>query len=501
MSTTPLHRPHHHPPHHSTSLPRGCCCCCLLFIITFFPLPIASATADLNSDRQALLDFSAAVPHPLSRKLNWNTNSSLCTSWAGVTCSTHPARVVALRIPAAGFYGSIPPSTLGRLDALSSLSLRSNRLYGPLPPDILSLPSLRYLYFQHNNFSGDIPSSFSSHLNSLDLSFNSFTGNIPAALNNLTHLAALNLQNNSLTGPIPDLSALSGLQQLNLSNNKLNCSIPPSLQRFPASSFHGNPLCGTPLSQCPSVVSFSPSPAPLPYPPSPSSFENSPYSPATLPSSPAAAPFHKKRIVKAKLSTGSTVAIAVASSAVLFLLVFISRQLCCTKKKDENQVGKSTPINNRGGGGGGGIEKSGRHNRAPLEDENSKLVFLSPGLGVSTTTSTTLDNNFDLDDLLRASAEVLGKGTYGTTYKAILDEGTTVAVKRLKQVVVGKREFEQHMQNVGRLNGHPNVVPLRAYYYSKDEKLLLYDYAPFGNLSTLLHGKISPHLILSLNVT
>lgn len=194
--------------------------------------------------------------------------------------------------------------------------------------------------------------------------------------------------------------------------------------------------------------------------------------------------------MKAKLSTGSTVAIAVASSAVLFLLVFLSRVLRCTKKKEENQVGKSTTIYNRGGGGG--IEKSGRHNRSPLEDESSKLVFLSPGLGVSTTTtttSTTLDNNFDLDDLLRASAEVLGKGTYGTTYKAILEEGTTVAVKRLKQVVVGKREFEQHMQNVGRLNRHPNVVPLRAYYYSKDEKLLVYDYAPFGNLSTLLHGK------------
>ena len=35
---------------------------------------------------------------------------------------------------------------------------------------------------------------------------------------------------------------------------------------------------------------------------------------------------------------------------------------------------------------------------------------------------------------------------------------------------------------------NPNVVPLRAYYYSKDEKLLVYDYIPSGNLSTLLHG-------------
>ncbi|KAG9150074.1 hypothetical protein Leryth_027358 [Lithospermum erythrorhizon] len=37
---------------------------------------------------------------------------------------------------------------------------------------------------------------------------------------------------------------------------------------------------------------------------------------------------------------------------------------------------------------------------------------------------------FDLEDLLSASAEVLGKGTFGTTYKAALEEANnTVAVK------------------------------------------------------------------------
>ncbi|KAK9107380.1 hypothetical protein Syun_023391 [Stephania yunnanensis] len=36
--------------------------------------------------------------------------------------------------------------------------------------------------------------------------------------------------------------------------------------------------------------------------------------------------------------------------------------------------------------------------------------------------------NFDLEDLLRASAEVLGKGSVGTSYEAVLEEGTTVVV-------------------------------------------------------------------------
>lgn len=96
--------------------------------------------------------------------------------------------------------------------------------------------------------------------------------------------------------------------------------------------------------------------------------------------------------------------------------------------------------------------------------------------------------SFNLEDLLRASAEVLGKGTSGTTYTAILEEGTTVVVKRLREVVCGKREFEQQMKAIGKVQSHPNILPLGAYYHSKDEKLLVYDHVPAGSLSTRLHG-------------
>lgn len=468
----------------------------LLFLFMLLPMDMA----DLNSDRQALLDFTAAVPH--GRKLNWKANSSVCTSWIGVACSADGTRVISLRLPGAGFNGPIPANTLGRLDALTSLSLRSNFLSGVLPSDILSLPSIQYVYLQNNKFSGNIPSSLSSQLSFIDLSFNSFTGNIPKSIQNLTSLTVLYLQNNSLSGSIPELRSAQ-LQLLNLSSNHLNGSIPSSLQRFPSSSFKGNTqLCGRPLNQCTSIApapapSLAPSPSPASPSPSPASPSPSPtqsQSPAaSLPKSPspslAPSPsqeISKEQKTKKKIGTGVIVAIAVGSSAVLFLLALVMF-LCCLKKKDTQASAVQGKTFN-----GGRVEKPREEFGSGVQEaEKNKLVFLQPST-----------YSFDLEDLLRASAEVLGKGTYGTTYKATLEEGITVVVKRLKEVVVGKREFEQQMENIGKVIRHPNIVSLQAYYYSKDEKLLVHDFVPFGSLSTALHGMkntfFSPSRVLIL---
>lgn len=99
---------------------------------------------------------------------------------------------------------------------------------------------------------------------------------------------------------------------------------------------------------------------------------------------------------------------------------------------------------------------------------------------------------FELEDLLRASAEMLGKGGFGTAYKAVLEDGNEVAVKRLKDAVTvaGKKEFEQQMEVLGRLR-HTNLVSLKAYYFAREEKLLVYDYMPNGSLFWLLHGTSS----------
>lgn len=94
----------------------------------------------------------------------------------------------------------------------------------------------------------------------------------------------------------------------------------------------------------------------------------------------------------------------------------------------------------------------------------------------------------DLEDLLRASAEVLGKGTYGTVYKAMLENGTVVAVRRFREMIPKDLEdFRAEVQVLGKVR-HPNLVPPIACYIGRDEKLIIMDYMPRGSMSAFLHG-------------
>lgn len=160
----------------------------------------------------------------------------------------------------------------------------------------------------------------------------------------------------------------------------------------------------------------------------------------------------------------------------MFILLCIGLLLCCWKriKSWKNAL---KPAREKSREKGPEEQRDEYSSSIAGELERNKLVFFE-GKRYS----------FDLEDLLRASAEVLGKGSVGTAYKAVLEDGTILAVKRLKDVTTGRKEFETQIEIVGKLQ-HRNLVPLRAYYFSKDEKLLVYDYMPMGSLSALLHGK------------
>lgn len=104
------------------------------------------------------------------------------------------------------------------------------------------------------------------------------------------------------------------------------------------------------------------------------------------------------------------------------------------------------------------------------------------------------ENNktYNLHDLLSSDAMLIGKGNLGNTYKVFLKIGEVVVVKRLRgQFVYGISK--ENLQELGEVS-HENLLPFKAYMFSKHEHLLVYDYMPFGSLYSLLHGK--PQLFL-----
>lgn len=103
----------------------------------------------------------------------------------------------------------------------------------PIPPSISNLKNLQHLDLSQNSFTGQIPSSIGTmtSLYYLFLAQNSFVGgNIPQWIANLTQLEELSLKTTQRSGPIPNfLGSLPSLMLLDLDDNELTGTIPASL--------------------------------------------------------------------------------------------------------------------------------------------------------------------------------------------------------------------------------------------------------------------------------
>ncbi|CAL0332112.1 unnamed protein product [Lupinus luteus] len=424
------------------------------------------------SDGEALLKFKNSLKNVVSLS-SWDPTinpkppcSGNVPNWVGLLCMND--RVWGLRLENMGLTGNIDVESLGSMPALRTLSLMNNTFAGSLP-NINMLTNLKALFLSFNHFSGDIPDDAFSTLQKLRkvyLSNNEFTGKIPSSLATLPNLLILALNSNKFQGHIPDFPHKK-LRTLNLSNNDFEGSIPTNLTYFDASSFTGNSrLCGAPL-------------------------KNPCKGEAPTESSAAG----NIRIVKILLII---VIIAVLIVALLVIVLVIwprlnSNNYSNNPSEESFQAGmqaSSKYDNNhpptyvktkslaeqrhddhpkRGHGHGHGHTKKG--------EQAGKLTFLRHE-----------GQMFDLQDLLRASAEILGSAGFGSSYKAVIMDGQAVVVKRYKQMNnVGREEFHEHMRRLGNLN-HPNILPLLAYYYRKEEKLLISSYVHNGCLATHLHG-------------
>ncbi|XP_054782649.1 receptor-like protein EIX2 [Prosopis cineraria] len=174
------------------------------------------------------------------------------------------------------FNGSIP-DWVGEYKELEHLDLSCNSFSGPIPETPGNLSSLAYMDVGHNKLSGSLPKSlgiyFSVLMSNCDGEYNEVEGfrneSIPKDIGSMQNLESLDLSVNQLSGEIPQsMVRLYFLAVLNLSYNNMSGEIPIRNQfsTFDNSSYSGNPyFCGGPLQKsCSSSFNLSNSQDELP---------------------------------------------------------------------------------------------------------------------------------------------------------------------------------------------------------------------------------------------
>ncbi|KAG2314120.1 hypothetical protein Bca52824_017242 [Brassica carinata] len=439
------------------------CTLLIIFIAVLCPVVMSQMVVP-DSDADCLLRFKDTLANG-SGFNSWDPLTSPCrgndANWFGVLCTNF---VYGLQLEGMSLTGKLDLEPLVPMKNLRTISFMNNDFIGPIP-QVNRLTSMRSLYLSNNRFSGEIPAdAFQDmpHLKKIFLANNAFRGTIPVSLTSLPRLIEVRLNGNQFQGHIPYFKQ-EDLKLASFENNDLDGPIPESLQNMDPGSFAGNKdLCGPPLSPC----SLSPPGIPI----EPRSHPNPPQG--------------KK--------TGSFNTIAIVLISIGIILVIIALVICFIQSRRRNclsdfpSAGKERvesytyhePENNKINKPAESVVNHAR--RGSMPDPAGRLLFVRDDI-----------ERFGLQDLLRASAEVLGSGTFGASYKAAISSGQTFVVKRYKHMNnVGRDEFHEHMRRLGRLN-HPNLLPLVAYYYRREEKLLVTQFMPNSSLASHLHANHS----------
>ncbi|GMI17930.1 hypothetical protein TrLO_g10569 [Triparma laevis f. longispina] len=136
-----------------------------------------------------------------------------------------------------GKIGGTLPSSIGKLKNAFYICLTDHEVEGPIPASIANMtklikltfefnPKLQFLYINHNNLLGEVPSFSSNHnLQNVKIQFNNLSGHLPPFPSN-PNLQGLDVSNNNLSGPLPSFTSNTNLQNLHIQNNRL--SAPPS---------------------------------------------------------------------------------------------------------------------------------------------------------------------------------------------------------------------------------------------------------------------------------
>ncbi|KAL1072523.1 hypothetical protein V6Z11_D11G159700 [Gossypium hirsutum] len=263
-------------------------------------------------------------------------------------------------------------------------------------------------------------------------------GVFPQGIVKCKSITGLDLSSNKLYGPIPSniSQIILYVTSLDLSSNKFSGEIPPALANCSflnilkldynslTEDFAHNPgLCGKPLDPCQST-SKGP----------------------------------KTGIIAGAAVAGVTVA---AIGVAIGMFFYYRRVSVMRKKKDDDPEGNKWAKSLKG-------------------DKGIKVSLFEKGV-----------SKMRLNDLLKATNSfsknnIIGSGRTGTMYKGVLEDGTSLMIKRLQDSQHSDKEFTSEMATLGNVK-HRNLVPLLGFCVAKKERLIVYRYMANGTLNDNLH--------------
>ncbi|CAJ2678296.1 unnamed protein product [Trifolium pratense] len=368
-----------------------------------------------------------------SWNLNNNTEGFIC-DFDGVEC-WHPDenRVLNLKLSNMGLKGQFPRGIVN-CTSLTGLDLSVNDLSGPIPSDISEI--LRFV-------------------TTIDLSANRFTGEIPTALANCTYLNTLKLDDNMLTGEIPkEFASLIRLKTIDFADNQLYGEVPNFDSVVKVNYANNRGLCGGSLRPCSSTRDKQDD-------------------------------FHQS--FKGGLIIGYVFSFIFS---VMVTCMFYSK---CAHWVHQLKKRKNIPLNKAKELGKYVCSIASRRTRMVVNqmhellnsqmvhNERKEISVLLERL-ISTIW---LEELRDATDCF-AMDNAIGVGKMGMMYQATLSNGQLLAVKRLFDSELFKRQFLLETMIMGRYI-HNNIVPLLGFFIEGKERLLAYPYMSNGRLSKWLH--------------
>ncbi|XP_055801898.1 probable LRR receptor-like serine/threonine-protein kinase RPK1 [Solanum dulcamara] len=515
----------------------------ILFLITFVlsSCPFsASGNEVVVSEKMALLEFKKSFIDPSGILSSWKSDNSSYCSWYGVSCNANSSRVLELRIrgnnadklignlphvvgyleelkvlslPFHDLTGEIPvqiwelenlevldvlgnsiqgdfssynfavlrklrvvnlgfnrivgrfPPSLAQCRLLSVLNLAGNGVNDAIPGFIGGFEKLRVLNLSFNRLIGRVPVSLGvkcRDLEVLDLSFNFLQGEIPRVLGKCSHLRTVSLSSNAFSGVIPsELGELRKLEVLLLNNNTFSGEIPSGLENM--ISLHvcnisfNNLSFSSVISRCSffgnSFLSVTPMMS-LSLTPPMSQQSNESQSDAAPPQVPQSE--NGKRGVTA-YEIAAAVSATVIASVLAILIVLYKRKM---KKQTSNPKIEALKSLKRG----------------------EVTIFKDAGVALTYEKIVQATRHFSWSNCI-------GTGGFGSTYRAEISSGLTLAVKRLLvDRCQGFVQFHAEIQSLGNIS-HPNLITLIGYYASDTDMFLIYNFLPGGNLEKFIQDR------------